>query len=386
VINDFGMFNAGGLRVTAGNAAISAGHLAVITTVQPPTPCVRKLAAMLRLQDVPLLIIGDSKGPYDYSVVGTELWSLEDQQTLTFELGPLLPTKHYARKNIGYLIAIQRGASCIYETDDDNAPLPVWTLRNVDVCAIELESQPWTNVYRWFSDQFVWPRGFPLELIRNDGTIPRSIANSGDKRIHAPIQQGLANNSPDVDAVWRLVFDRDFTFNHAASVSLPPGSWCPFNSQTTWWWPEAYPLLYLPSFCSFRMTDIWRAFVAQRCLWELGIGIVFHAPEVYQTRNEHSLLRDFEAEVPGYRNNARIAEHLDAVRLSQGVDNVADNMVRCYETLVKLDVFPSDEMPLVRAWQTDLIALAGAGPPGHSSSSQRHAAQSNNNLGPQNYI
>lgn len=333
-------------------------YAAVITTVQAPTPCLQELAAILRPQDVPLLIIGDSKGPFEYNVAGTDLWSLTRQQSLTFELAPLLPTKHYSRKNIGYLIAIQRGAGCVYETDDDNAPLPGWKLRDVDVTATELEKQPWTNVYRWFSDQFIWPRGLPLELIRDESTVPLSVPGGERNQIHAPIQQALVNNAPDVDAVWRLVFDREFTFNNAPSVLLPPGTWCPFNSQTTWWWPEAYALLYLPSFCSFRMTDIWRAFVAQRCLWELGMGVVFHAPEVYQSRNVHSLLQDFEAEIPGYTNNAGIAQLLDRVHLVPGVENVANNLIRCYEALVQAGVFPSDEMPLVTAWHADLRALA----------------------------
>jgi len=32
-------------------------------------------------------------------------------------------------------------------------------------------------------------------------------------------------------------------------------------------------LMYLPIKASFRMTDIYRSFVAQRCLWELGEGV-----------------------------------------------------------------------------------------------------------------
>ena len=29
---------------------------------------------------------------------------------------------HYCRKNLGYLFALQQGADCILETDDDNMP------------------------------------------------------------------------------------------------------------------------------------------------------------------------------------------------------------------------------------------------------------------------
>jgi hypothetical protein len=79
-------------------------------------------------------------------------------------------------------------------------------------------------------------------------------------------------------------------------------SWCPFNSQSTWFFKKAFPLMYLPCSCKHsECTDIWRSFIGQRCLWEIGEGVTFHSPsEVYQDRNEHDLLKDFEDEIPGY--------------------------------------------------------------------------------------
>ena len=330
---------------------------AVITTIQGPTPCMVELAAILRPMNMPLLVIGDSKGPFEYELEGTELWTLNAQAALPYSLASRLPTKHYTRKNLGYLIAISKGAACIYETDDDNAPSPTWRFRREETEAVVLEQSPWINAYRWFTNKHIWPRGFPIELIRAEATMPRP-ARPGTSMLRAPIQQGLADRSPDVDAVWRLVLDEDFSFDVAESIFLPPGSWCPFNSQTTWWWPEAYPLLYLPSRCSFRMTDIWRSFVAQRCLWELGFGLVFHPPEVYQDRNEHSLLDDFRAEVPGYTQNAAIVLVLDKTELDSGVANVGRNLLRCYGALCKAGFFPAEELRLVEAWLLDLEALS----------------------------
>jgi hypothetical protein len=151
--------------------------------------------------------------------------------------------------------------------------------------------------------------------------------------------------------------DREITFRNDPSVVVPPGTWCPFNSQTTWWWPVAFPLLYLPSCCSFRMTDIWRSFVAQRCLWEFGAGVVFHAPEVVQQRNTHVLLRDFEDEIPGYLANERMVSILGGLSLGRGPASVGSNLLRCYEALVGQGFLPSAEMPLVEAWLRDLGSL-----------------------------
>ena len=88
--------------------------------------------------------------------------------------------------------------------------------------------------------------------------------------VACPIQQGLADGNPDVDAIFRLVLPLPMNFGRKPPIALCRGAWCPFNSQNTSWWPAAYPLLYLPAYCSFRMTDIWRSFVAQRICWENG--------------------------------------------------------------------------------------------------------------------
>jgi hypothetical protein len=172
--------------------------------------------------------------------------------------------------------------------------------------------------------------------------------------VNSPIQQGLADGSPDVDAIWRLVLDKLFRFKPGASVALMSGVWCPFNSQSTWWWPEAYPLMYLPSFCTFRMTDIWRSFVAQRCLWALGGVVAFHAAEATQKRNAHNLMRDFQDEVPGYMANNQIALLLEEQTLESGPGAVGANLLKCYETLVQHEIMPRKELALVKAWLGDI--------------------------------
>jgi STELLO glycosyltransferase-like protein len=331
---------------------------AVITTVQEPTPSVRSLALRLEEIGATLLIVGDERGPVRYEQDSTELISLEDQYRLPFSLPPLLPTNHYARKNLGYLVAFSRKSLCIYETDDDNAPNDSWTMREIRTSVQRVAPRRWVNVYRMFTDQPIWPRGFPLESASEASTWAHD-RDVSIEQVDAPIQQGLPDRSPDVDAVWRLVMERTLTFDPAPSVWLPPGSWCPFNSQSTWWWPPAFPLMYLPSHCTFRMTDIWRSFVAQRCLWELEAGLVFHAPEVIQDRNRHDLLKDFEHEIPGYLNNQRITQTLADLTLGSGSGAVGDNLIRCYEALVAGGFLPPDEIPLLQAWLTDIDTSLG---------------------------
>jgi hypothetical protein len=325
----------------------------VVTSVQPPTWSVLSLAASLNQLEGKLIVVGDQKGPPYFEVAGVDFLSLEQQLRLDWSLSRVLPTGHYARKNIGYLEAIRNGATRIYETDDDNAPLQNWHLRREAITAHAIEETGWVNVYRLFCEEKIWPRGFPLDaLIESFRKLPRVSEQAS--AVRAPIQQGLVNNSPDVDAIWRLIMDHALDFHSAPSVALPRGAWCPFNSQSTWWFPTAYPLMYLPSFCSFRMTDIWRSFIAQRCLWELGTGIVFHAADVTQERNAHDLMRDFRDEMPGYTRNRELAAMLEELSLTEGDEAVGENLLKCYEALVAASYFPREEFSLVETWLGDL--------------------------------
>jgi len=335
-------------------------NYAVITTIQKPTLSVFRLVERLSATGAKLIVAGDSKGPFHYEGREGEPWpveflSLEDQVKSGFRLAENLPTKHYARKNIAYLHAIRAGAECIYETDDDNSPNDSWQIREERVAVgsrVSASESRWVNIYRYFSEDNIWPRGLPLDEIRRGPpeAIPLTVP------LRAPVQQGLVNGSADVDAIWRLVMDRDFRFDNRPSIHLGPGNWCPFNTQTTWWWPVAYPLLYIPSYCSFRMCDIWKSFVAQRCLWAVGMGVVFHSPEVFQDRNPHDLMVDFRDEIPGYEQNRRIAEILDGLDLVAGEEAVGSNLRTCYANLIKHGIFPDKEIILVDAWLNDLQA------------------------------
>ena len=326
---------------------------AVVTTIAEPTSCMWALVKRLQERGGTLIAVGDEKGPATFDTPNTVFLPLSKQLDLPFALAKRLPISHYARKNLGYLYAFKAGAPCLYETDDDNAPNEHWQLRERQVQARRYHERGWVNTYRFYTDDLIWPRGMPLDQIRCQAPLPK-LTDLPAMRIDAPIQQGLAQHAPDVDALWRLLLDKPFAFKGGDSVALAPGAWCPFNSQSTWWWPEAYPLMYLPSYCSFRMTDIWRSFIAQRCLWAIGKHLVFHPAEVYQDRNAHNLMRDFEAEIDGYLGNTHYVEILDALDLASGPENVTANLLTCYDALVRAAFFPDQELDLVRAWIDDL--------------------------------
>jgi hypothetical protein len=324
----------------------------VVTTINPPTHAVVEIQNGALANGATFYVIGDSKSPPDFSLPGAKYFSLEAQRATGLRFADLCPTRHYARKNIGYLEAMRDGAQIIIETDDDNIPREgFWAPRERTVTAPLVTEQGWNNVYGYFSDQLIWPRGLPLDRVKDKLQPMDGLASiSAD----CPVQQGLADENPDVDAIYRLLLPLPQNFEPGRTVILDKGVWCPFNSQNTTFWRDAFPLLYLPYHCSFRMTDIWRSFVAQRLMWENDWRLMFHSSTVYQERNEHDLMRDFAEEVPGYLNNEKIRKTLEDLPLNAGVSAIPDNLRRSYKALIELGVVGAEEQPLLDAYLADI--------------------------------
>jgi len=331
--------------------AVNESPAIVVTSIFEPSPALREIAEGAARAEYQLIVIGDVNSPPDFNLQRCDYYDLASQQKSGLRFAELCPTRHYARKNIGYLLAARGGAPFILETDDDNFPQPeFWRSRQLQNSAPVLRSAGWVNVYRYFTEANIWPRGLPLDAIHH----PSPVLSSTKEEVACPIQQGLADGNPDVDAIYRITLPLPQTFRRNISVALGADSWCPFNSQNTAWWPEAYPLLYLPAHCSFRVTDIWRSFVAQRIAWTNDWHILFHSPDVTQERNPHDLLRDFADEIPGYLQNRAICEALANLELQTGVAHIADNLRACYQALVRGGWLPDAELKLLEAWLEDL--------------------------------
>lgn len=327
----------------------------VVTSISAPNSELREIAAQCKARGFPFFVVGDVPSPSDFSIDGCEFYSLERQKLTGLKIAELLPLRHYSRKNIGYLLAMRARPSLLLETDDDNMPLPeFWDGRSLEQRVPALSGNGWTNIYAYFTEENIWPRGLPLDEVR---TKPPEFQALPEVELPCPIQQGLADEDPDVDAIYRLLLPLPIQFRKDRRLALASGTWCPFNSQNTAWFPAAYPLLYLPSYCSIRMTNIWRSFVAQRIAWENGWAVLFKGPDVYQERNQHNLMRDFADEIPGYLNNRKIAERLAALSLQAGPEKIGENLILCYEEMVRLDLVPAKEMPLVNAWVRDSTEL-----------------------------
>ena len=327
----------------------------VVTSIAAPNKCLQALAEGCRREGYNFIVIGDAASPSDFQLDGCNFYSLNDQLRLGFKFAHECPERHYARKNLGYLIALRDGAHRIVETDDDNLPYPAfWTISADGSPAPTVSGAGWINIFRYFSSANIWPRGFPLELVRQ---LPPDFESLGSAVNDCPISHGLIDNDPDVDAIYRLTGNLPQMFTNNRRVALREGSWCPFGSQNTTWSAKTFALLYLPAYCSFRMTDIWRSFIAQRIAWANNWSVLFHEPTMYQERNTHNLMKDFRDEVPGYLHNAQLCSALEKLDLPAGEEQIPQNLRTCYRQLVAMDLIDPKELNLLDTWLDDLNSL-----------------------------
>ena len=164
----------------------------------------------------------------------------------------------------------------------------------------------------------------------------------------------MCDGNPDVDAVYRLTnkFKNHFFKNN--NIAISNKSICPFNSQNTVWHEIAFPLMYLPSYCTMRSTDIWRGFIAIRIIENYNWNLTFLNATVLQKRNVHDLMDDFIQEIPVYKNTIELCNTLKNLKLSKKYDDILVNIYKCYEKLVNKKILNKKELPLLKRWLNDI--------------------------------
>lgn len=322
---------------------MSKEHCVVVTTINEAEGT--SLPLLASRENLELIIAGDTKTPSNYGDLTLTLLGIVEQEQRYPELAKLLPTRHYSRKNLGYLEAIKRGGEWLFETDDDNYPADDWFV--VPESPTEVLSSPrFPNVYRHFSNASIWPRGLPLDRVREDDEF-----HFEETSARVLVWQGLVDGDPDVDAVWRLALQTEdpITFDSNKTLALKKGVISAFNSQNTAWHREAFHLLYLPHTVSFRYTDILRSFVAQYGVWALEGNVGFMSPNASQVRNAHDLLKDFADEVSMYTTFYQVIEVLDKTSLN----GTTSDLQVMYNALAEAQIVQPNECDTVRSWLTE---------------------------------
>lgn len=319
----------------------------IITSIFEPTEAVQKFA---NIPDHELLVVGDKKSPQGWQHPNVKYLSVEEQMDLNFHLHDTLPYNHYCRKMLGYLYAMQNGTDCIIDTDDDNIPKNNWAFpEQLGEYDFLTEEKGFVNIYQLFTSQKIWPRGLPLDLISKKFDLENYLTKNKGK---VGVWQGLADEDPDVDAIYRLTDGRMCHFDNRNPVVLGKGTISPFNSQNTMIYKDLFPLLYLPSHVTFRFTDILRGLIFQPIMWLENYHLGFVDATVVQKRNPHDYMKDFVSEIPMYEHCNDVVEIVEkAISSSVGI---ADNLHRAYLALLDKSIVKKEEIISLEAWLRDL--------------------------------
>jgi STELLO glycosyltransferases len=367
----------------------------VVTTIFDPSEAVKRAANVAGWCTV---IVADTKTPTNYvevagfegmeatvhylSVQDQEEW-LEKELSLSSAVGAFLkaiPYKHFARKNVGFLYAIQQGANFIFDFDDDNL-LPI-NSKGVVTSPLEAATISVGQEHKLPNTRLVssktpalnhhplmgatvnnsWARGFPLQDIQNKQTQGKVVADDKDIEMTSiAVMQFCANGNPDIDAVHRLVHPLPMTFettttpNSNHPLNVPSGTFVPYNAQATLHTRQAMWALFLPFTVPGRVSDIWRGYFAEALFGDLGLTINFLPPAIVQDRNEHHYLADMQAELDLYFKAGVLIDYLSA--WNSTAESIPERMEELWVDLYERNYIEINDVKVIQLWLAALVEV-----------------------------
>lgn len=336
----------------------------VLTTINIPSLLIDYADNFLHYghaSEVEILVIGDKKTPLGVEElmikirdkgINAEYFDISKQEEWLKkfpDLKNIIPYNSDNRRNIGYLIAAERGAEIIVAVDDDNYVdsskdyLADQSIvgKTIDFEALSDESG-WFNIcsmMRFNPNRKIYPRGYPYAKRFKDGKT--SIRKVNGRIV---INEGLWFEDPDIDSITRLTEDVKGEEVLKEQIFLDKGTFSPINTQNTAYHRDILPCLYfvlmggkINGLVIERYGDIWFGLFAKKIIDHMGDYISFGKPFATHKRNTHNLLKDLKWEFWAIMFTETLAEFLDGVSLSS--KNYAD----CYLELAgKLEKFIFD--------------------------------------------
>ncbi|MFX0196936.1 MAG: hypothetical protein ACFFCW_12480 [Candidatus Hodarchaeota archaeon] len=330
------------------------GYWIVITTRSLPTVLesfAHNFQEYSRKDEVAVLVIGDQKTPAEteeyvakFANDGfrVEYWDVHAQRSWLErfpELHPKIPYNSDNRRNIGYLIAYERGGECIIAVDDDNYPTEADYLGGHAKVGT---SQSWKTVRSssgWFNiceileieeDYIVYPRGYPYAYRWLEGEHHELFENEGRIVVNA----GLWLGDPDVDAVTRLHRPVNSVGLKEETLVLDPSTNCPINTQNTAFHRDVLPCFYyvvmgqtIDGLKIDRYGDVWSSYLARKVIDKMDDRVAFGLPLSRHKRHPHDLLKDLGQEYWGMILTNRLVDLLMQIELT------ATNYEGCYVEL-----------------------------------------------------
>jgi hypothetical protein len=297
----------------------------VVTTINNPILLegyAENFARYGHLDRVDAIVVGDRKTPQrDVKALSRRLEErgfrcdyvdLEAQKSYMRRfaaLDALIPFNSDQRRNIGYLMAAERGADVLVAVDDDNFVRSDDWYRGHAVCGQEAQDEKTaTSATHWWNpcsmmdthppNRRLYPRGHPYDKrhLADDTVWSRS---SGRVVLNA----GLWLVEPDVDSLTRLTEPVKCTRLNDQRVMLTPGTWAAINTQNTAFHRETLPAFYFVPITAQiggvmveRFGDIWAGFFMRKAIDQMDHRVTYGWPACDHVRNAHVLLKDLQLE------------------------------------------------------------------------------------------
>lgn len=291
-------------------------------------------------KDIEFIVIGDLKTPPETERViediknrelGGEYFDIPKQRKWLKRFPALEQTIPYNsdnRRNIGYLIAVERGAEIVISLDDDNYLREEDYLAGHQIVGTTQTLKSVESSNHWFNPcsmlqtepkRTTYPRGFPYSKRWKDDA---QFTNSNGRIV---INAGLWLNNPDVDAVTNLNEPIKSLSMSSEQVMLVPGTFAPINTQNTAFHRDVLPCYYyivmgaqINGYTLDRYGDIWSGFFAKKVIDQVGDRVAFGHPLTDHRRNIHNLFEDLQNELWGMILTDKIVPIIESINLTAG--------------------------------------------------------------------
>ena len=326
----------------------------VVTTIFLPSDSVRKVA---ELDGWCLVVVADKKSSLSYDLDNIIYLTVQDQQELTrhYNFIGQIPWNHFGRKNVGYFYAMLHNAEYIFDLDDDNVLKQKDLSLPKSVMRILATNCSAFNIYLYMNASTYpsWPRGFPLGNIKQKCTC--SLERRDVNREETVIFQSLADEDPDVDAIYRMTLPLPFYFKADIGLEIPPGVLVPYNAQASLHFRKSLWGTLLPVTVHGRVSDIWRSYFTQRIVWEIGGRIAFIPSLVNQFRNPHNYIQDFDAEMDLYLKTDALIKFL--LSWKPQTTTLPGLIEELWIAVYERDYINKEDVELVQTWLDALIRI-----------------------------
>lgn len=317
----------------------------VMTTVALPAVLesyASNAARFGRTGQVEAIVIGDRKTPAasaEYLAALFRRWGFRaeyvgvDAQRRWLarypELDRIIPYDSDNRRNIGFLMALERGCDILLSIDDDNycAGEDFYAAHSVAGSVVKgpvISSRTgWFNIGSMLESEPAvpfFPRGFPVSK-RNGAAGVRSAVRA----VPVDVNAGLWIEDPDIDAAARLTHPIKTTRLKSGPVILGPAAHSPINTQNTAVARDAAAAYYyvimghdLGGAKLDRYGDIWSGFFLKKCADHLGRFCMVGRPLARHIRNRHDLFVDLQQELYGMMLTDPLVDILCSLKLAGG--------------------------------------------------------------------